>query len=49
MSCRLIGIAQNTPSAAITPNHAIIGRVSGRTDVTMSSAPNAAMLPPPVM
>ncbi len=48
-SWRLIGIAVNTPSAAIAPNHAIIGTWGGRTVVTIRSAPKAAMLPPPVM
>lgn len=49
ISWRLIGIAANTPSAAITPNHAIIPTESGRTVVAIISAPNAAMLPPAVM
>ncbi len=49
ISWRLIGIAANTPSAAIAANHATIDHRSGRTAVTISSAPNAAMLPPPVM
>jgi len=34
-------IAVNTPSAAIAPNQKIIGKGSGRTVVTMSSAPKA--------
>jgi hypothetical protein len=44
-----MGIAANTPRAAIAPNQKIIGRGSGRTVVTISRAPNAAMLPPPVI
>lgn len=44
-----MGMAAKTPSAAMTANHAIIGMAGGRSDVTMSSAPNAAMFPPPVM
>ena len=39
MSWRLIGMAAKTPSAAITPNQAIMAVLSGRTVVIMSSAP----------
>ena len=46
---RLIGIAVSTPSMAISANHSIIGNKSGRTAVTIKSAPKAAMFPPPVM
>ncbi len=35
MSCRLIGMAANTPSAAITANHAIIRMGSRRMVVTI--------------
>ena len=49
MSWRLMGMAVKTPSAAMAPNQPIIGSQSGRTVVTIMSAPNAAMLPPPVM
>ena len=49
ISWRLIGIAVSTPNIAISANHNTIGAVSGRTAVTINSAPKAAMLPPPVM
>ena len=48
-SWRLMGMATKTPWAAMTANQAMSGSVSGRSVVTMSSAPKAAMLPPPVM
>ena len=44
-----MGMAAKTPSAAMTPNQAIRGTEAGRTEVTIRSAPKAAMLPPPVM
>ena len=49
MSWRLMGMAAKTPSAAMAANQPIIGTQSGRTVVTIMSAPKAAMLPPPVM
>ena len=50
ISWRLIGIAANTPSEAIAMNHRIIRTGEGvAITPTMRSAPNAAMLPPPVM
>ena len=49
MSWRLMGMAANTPRAAMTANQTMVGMTSGRTGVSIKSAPNAAMLPPPVM
>ena len=49
MSCRLIGMAAKTPSAAMTANQATIAAPSGRMAVTIIRAPKAAILPPPVM
>ena len=49
MSCRLMGMAAKTPSAAMTANQTMMGIDGGRSLVTISSAPKAAMLPPPVM
>ena len=44
-----MGIAVKTPSSAMTANQATIASGSGRRPVSISSAPIAAMLPPPVM
>jgi len=49
ISWRLMGIAANTPSAAITANQANIARPPGRTPVRSKSAGSAAMFPPPVI
>ncbi len=49
MSWRLMGIAANTPSAAMPANHKMRIHASGRVPVSITSAGSAAMLPPPVM
>ena len=49
MNCRFKGIATNTPSDAMSANHANIAKPAGRCPVRINSAGSAAMLPPPVI